>query len=158
MHLPIPSASHDLGFGHDNYPTAPQIPMDLFISKKHPDLAHGELGFADSSGNLVFRTKYISSKRCSSSKWVILDKSRNPIISIYRQKNGYWHGFKGDSEGENQMTFKVQRTLNKIFRTELEVFLVKENSGESASDFKIKGCAFQRSCIIYGGDAIVAQV
>lgn len=38
-------------------------------------------------------------------------------------------------------------------KTELEVFLV-----DSASELKLKGSAFQKSCTIYKGNEILAQV
>ncbi|KAF2296869.1 hypothetical protein P3X46_022136 [Hevea brasiliensis] len=139
------------------YPATLPIPVDLFVSKKHPGLAPSELGFADSLGNLVFRVNRISSKKSSSRKWVLLDESGIPLFSLYRLNNRSWHVFKEGEEGEKKMIFRVQRTLNKFSRSEIEAFLVRENSAESTSDFKVKGCSFQRSCTIYGGNSIVAQ-
>lgn len=54
--------------------------------------------------------------------------------------------------------FRVQRTLSRLTRTEFEVFLVGENREESTSDVKLKGFPFRRSCTIYKGNSIVAQV
>lgn len=53
------------------------IPVDLFISKKHPGLTRGEIGFADSSGNIVFKVN-----RQSSSKTVVLNSAGNPLIFL----------------------------------------------------------------------------
>ncbi|OAY24028.1 protein LURP-one-related 7 [Manihot esculenta] len=139
------------------YPGSLPIPVDLFVSKKHPGLAPSELGFADSLGNLVFRVSRTYSKKSSSRPWVLLDESKIPLFSWCRQDNRSWHVFTGGEEGEKEMVFRVQRTLNKLCRSELEVFLVGENSAESTSDFNVKGCSFQRSCTIYRGNSIVAQ-
>ncbi|XP_052305295.1 protein LURP-one-related 7 isoform X3 [Populus trichocarpa] len=107
------------------YPAVVPIPVDLFVSKKHPGL-NGDLGFADSLGNIVF-------------------------------KKGSWQGFKGGDNREKDLIFRVKRTVKKLTRTELEVFLVGEISRESTPDFKVKGFPFQRSCTIYRSDSIVAQ-
>ncbi|OMO82958.1 hypothetical protein CCACVL1_11652 [Corchorus capsularis] len=135
------------------HPANLPIPVDLFVSKKHPGLPRGVLGFADSSGNIVFRVN-----RPSDDKTVLLDSTGIPLISIYHHQDGSWQGFKGD-DGEKDPLFKVKRIMNKFSNTELEVFLVaeNENQGELTCDFKVKGCHFQRSCTIYKGDSIAAQ-
>ncbi|XVE58948.1 hypothetical protein DITRI_Ditri05aG0004000 [Diplodiscus trichospermus] len=138
------------------HPAKLPIPIDLFVSRKHPGLPRGVLGFADSSGNIVFRVNRQSSKSSSKDKMVLLNSAGNPLISIYRHHDGSWQGFKGN-DGEKDLIFKVQRISNKFTKTELEVFLVTENQGDLTCDFKVKGCHFQRSCTIYKGDSIVAQ-
>uniref|UniRef100_A0A2P2IL34 Protein LURP-one-related 7 n=1 Tax=Rhizophora mucronata TaxID=61149 RepID=A0A2P2IL34_RHIMU len=138
------------------------IPVDLFISKKHPGLARGDLGFADSSGNIVFRAiRHASSgsqKSSDHSKRLVLDAFGNPLFSICRTHKGSWQAFKGADDEEKDSVFRVQRTLNKFMRTELEAFLVGENIGVPTSDLKVKGFPFKRSCTIYTGNSIVAQV
>lgn len=69
-----------------------------------------------------------------------------------------WQGFQGDDDGEKDLMFRVQRTLNRLTRTEFDVFLVRENQEESTSDVKLKGFPCQRSCTIFEGNSIVAQV
>ncbi|KAB2071352.1 hypothetical protein ES319_A08G215900v1 [Gossypium barbadense] len=131
------------------------IPVDLFVSKKHPSLPRGLLAFADSSGNILFRLNSPSHHPKKTLR--LLDSAGDPLISIYRHHDGSWQGFKGD-DGQKDLLFQVQRVSNKFARTELEVFLVAENhQGELTCDFKVKGCHFQRSCTIYKGDSIVAQ-
>ncbi|KAJ6885076.1 LOW QUALITY PROTEIN: hypothetical protein NC652_031933 [Populus alba x Populus x berolinensis] len=58
-----------------------------------------------------------------------------------------WQGFKGGDNRDKNLIFRVKRTVKKLARTELEVFLVGE----------VKSFPFQRSCTIYRGDSIVAQ-
>ncbi|CAL5424664.1 unnamed protein product [Camellia sinensis] len=132
-----------------------QIAIDLFVSKKrHGVTRGGGLRFKDSSGNLVFRVERQSHK--SALKRVLFDASGNPLIYIHRNQNGSWQGFKRDNS-EEVMIFRVERTLNALFRTELDVFPVGENGEESKSDFKMKGSPFHRSCTIYSGNSIMAQ-
>ncbi|KAG8496137.1 hypothetical protein CXB51_009454 [Gossypium anomalum] len=141
------------------YPANAPIPFDLFVSKKHRALPRGVLGFADSSGNIVFKVNRQDSKSSfSHAKAILLDSAGNPLISLYPHNDGSWQGFKGD-DGDKDLIFKVQRVLTKFTRTELEVYLVSENQGqgELTCDFKVIGCHFQRSCTIYKGDSIVAQ-
>lgn len=143
------------------YPATSKIPVDLFVSKKHPGLTRGEVGFGDASGNIVFRVDLRSPKldlHLHPHKRVLLDSSGNSLISMCRDKNGSWQGYKGNDSGENEeLLFRVERTLNRLNRTELEVFLADENRGDSKSDFKVMGFPFQKSCTIYRGNAIVAQ-
>ncbi|EOY34645.1 Uncharacterized protein TCM_042248 [Theobroma cacao] len=138
------------------HPANSPIPIDLFVSKKQPGLPRGVLGFADSSGKIVFRINRQSSQSSADDRTVLLDSAGNPLISIYGHHDGSWQGFNGD-DGKKDLVFKVQRVSNKFTRTELEVFLGAENQGELTCDFKVKGCHFQRSCTIYKGDSLVAQ-
>ncbi|XP_011041825.1 PREDICTED: protein LURP-one-related 7 isoform X2 [Populus euphratica] len=116
------------------YPAAVPIPVDLFVSKKHPGL-NGDLGFADSLGNIVFKVNFDKSSK-SSFKGVLLDASGNPLITVFRDGKGSWQGFKGGDNREKDLIFRVKRTVKKLTRTELEVFLVGEISRESTPDFK----------------------
>lgn len=65
----------------------PAIPIDLFGSKKHRSLGHGELVFADSSGNIALRAKRQSSRPSSDSrhckKMLLLDTAGIPLFSFY---------------------------------------------------------------------------
>ncbi|RVW56886.1 Protein LURP-one-related 7 [Vitis vinifera] len=69
--------------------------------------------------------------------------------------DGSWQCFRGDGSGED-LIFRVERTLNTLTRTEFNIFLGGANC-EDSTDFKMKGCPFQRSCTIYKGNSIVAQ-
>uniref|UniRef100_A0A5B7AXH3 Protein LURP-one-related 7 n=1 Tax=Davidia involucrata TaxID=16924 RepID=A0A5B7AXH3_DAVIN len=138
-----------------------EIPVDLFVSKKHHGLttAGGGLSFTDASGNFVFRVDDSRSDKSTlpRHKRTLLNASGTPLITIYRNQNGSWQGFRGHNSEEKDLIFRVERTLNTFRRTEFEVFLVGENWEDSKSDFKMKGCPFQRSCTIYKGNSIVAQ-
>lgn len=77
---------------------------------------------------------------------------------IFLLQNGCWQGFRGDDSREENFLFRVERTVHTLSRTECEVFLVNGDLEGLKSDFKMKGCPFQRSCTIYSGNSIVAQV
>ncbi|KAM7522006.1 hypothetical protein LguiA_011908 [Lonicera macranthoides] len=132
-----------------------QIPIDLFVSKKDRGLVGdrgGTIRFIDSSANLVFNVLPQSHHNR-----LLVDSSANPLISIRRDQNGCWQGFTGDDSREENFLFRVERTVHTLSRTECEVFLVNGDLEGMKSDFKMKGCPFQRSCTIYSGNSIVAQ-
>ncbi|CAN1266376.1 Protein LURP-one-related 7 [Linum perenne] len=131
--------------GNDSPPVAAnagasQIPVDLFVSKKHPGVPPGNLGFADSSGDVLFRVARLPSPKAWKSTWskkLILNSSGSPLISLHRLDRGSWEGFKGGEDAEKEMIFRVQRTANKLCRAEFEVFLAGESSqDQSKPDFK----------------------
>lgn len=55
-----------------------KIPVDLFISKKHPGLPRGNLGLADSSGNIVYKVDLRYPKHGR----VLLDGAGKPLFSM----------------------------------------------------------------------------
>ncbi|CAA7037952.1 unnamed protein product [Microthlaspi erraticum] len=125
-----------------------RIPVDLFVSKKFPDLSAGDLGFADSSDHLLFILRKSSSTLKS-----LLHSSGAPLFSISRLHNGMWELHKGDVENRKELVLTVKRTANRFSKIELEVSF----TGESSQHLVIKGCPFQKSCTIYSQDSIVAQ-
>ncbi|KAL1192743.1 Protein LURP-one-related 7 [Cardamine amara subsp. amara] len=129
-----------------------RIPIDLFVSKKLPGLSSGDLGFADSSKNLVFILR-----KSSSSLKSLLDSSGAPLFSISRLHNGIWELHKGDVEKRKDLVLMVKRTSNKFNKTELEVSFAGNVAEESSQHLVIKGSPFQKSCTIYSQDSIVAQ-
>ncbi|XP_057953321.1 protein LURP-one-related 7 [Malania oleifera] len=137
------------------YPANLQIPVDLFASRNRWGLiCRGDLRFTDASGNLVFVVgSYSSNSAVPPNKRLLLDPAGNVLITMDRNSNGSWQGFKQDT----QLIFRVERKLKTFSKTELEVFLVGENRGGLDSSFKMIGCPFQRSCTIYRGNSIVAQ-
>lgn len=73
-------------------------------------------------------------------------------------QGGAWQGYRGEGLEWKDLIFRVERTLHSRLRTELEVFFGGENSEGPVPDFRVKGSPFHRSCIIYRGDSIAAQV
>ncbi|XP_061354312.1 protein LURP-one-related 7 [Gastrolobium bilobum] len=130
-----------------------QIPIDLFGSKKHAGVPRGVLAFADSSGNILFKVNPHPPNPDSSDKKLLLDASGNPVFSIYGHHNGSWKCYKGD----NELVFRVQRTLKTLTRVELEVFFYGERSNDEGCDLKVRGSPFNKSCSIYKDADLVAQ-
>ncbi|CAI0399573.1 unnamed protein product [Linum tenue] len=117
------------------------IPVDLFVSKKHPGVPPGDLGFADSSGEILFRVTRVpvsgAWKIAAPCKKLLLDSSGSPLISLHRLDKRSWKGFEGGEDAVKDMIFRVKRTVSTLCRTELEVFLTGQNSGDqSKPDFK----------------------
>ncbi|KAK4274884.1 hypothetical protein QN277_018049 [Acacia crassicarpa] len=141
------------------YPVDGKIAVDLFVSKKHPGLPRGHLAFLDESNNLVFRINPDSPKPSPSNNYKkhLLDVSGDPLLSIYRYHNGSWKCYKGISNEDKDLMFRVQRTKKTLSRVELEVFLTGEKLDESTCDLKVRGSPFQRSCSIYQGNSLLAQ-
>ncbi|RDX61955.1 Protein LURP-one-related 7, partial [Mucuna pruriens] len=138
-----------------------EIPIDLFSSKKHAGVSRGVLAFTDASGNIVFRVNRHPPNPNSSplpkDKKLLLDGSGNTLFSIYRHHNGSWKCYKGDSDENKELVFRVQRTLKTLSRVELEVFFEGERSNDEGCDLKVKGSPFRRSCSIYKDADLVAQ-
>ncbi|KAL9380134.1 hypothetical protein Peur_028616 [Populus x canadensis] len=50
------------------------------------------------------------------------------IYEDCQETKGYWQGFKGGDNRDKNLIFRVKRTVKKLAKTELEVFLVGEVS------------------------------
>ncbi|XP_040992030.1 protein LURP-one-related 7-like [Juglans microcarpa x Juglans regia] len=133
-----------MAYSAAEYPTNLPIPVDLFVSKIHTGLTRGDLGFADTSGRIVFKVNRQSSKS-SANKLEIVDATGKPVISLHRSDNGSWKGYKGDDQKDSIFTVRTEKT-------ELLVSLVNP-----ASELKVKGQPSMKSCTIYKGNDIVAQ-
>jgi len=54
--------------------------------------------------------------------------------------------------------FTVKKIYDRQFKLELEVFLSGTDITDQIPSFRLKGNPFRRSCTIFSGDSIVAQV
>lgn len=129
----------------------PQIPFDLFVKKK----CKGLLSITNPFKSLVYLGQIAASPDRRRRKRLLLDPSGVALISIHRHHDGSWRGFKGDDVADENLLFRVQRTLNTFDRIELDVIIVQQNGEESI--FKMRGSVFWRSCTIYRENSIVAQ-
>ncbi|KAK9998884.1 hypothetical protein SO802_018487 [Lithocarpus litseifolius] len=73
------------------------IPVVLFVLKKHSDLTGGDLRFADTSGDVIFKVNHQSSHN---NKRPFLGSNGNPLIFIYYYHNGSWQGFKAGEDDQ----------------------------------------------------------
>ncbi|KAI3841406.1 hypothetical protein MKX03_000033 [Papaver bracteatum] len=124
------------------HPLTSLIPIDLFVSKKRLSL---NLKFNDACGNLVFRVDDNHHQQSNHDR-VLLDADDNPLIFI------------------NRNTQVEKKFVSKLWKgeIELEVFPVSNGVAAAAKDdedvIKVKGSPFHRSCTIYRGNSIMAQV
>ena len=70
-----------------------------------------------------------------------------------------WEVFRGDSTNASDLLFTVKKASVFQLKTDVDVFLAG-NTAQQASDFKIRGSYFERSCGFYLGnsDTMIAQV
>ncbi|CAA2970571.1 Hypothetical predicted protein [Olea europaea subsp. europaea] len=137
-----------------------QIPFDYFVSKKHKAIESGcVLGFTDSFGNFVYGVQHLSHKSKDHPHCIklFLDASGDTLFSIHRVNKGSWQCFRGKESRDEELIFKVERTVDEFTRTEFEISLTGENNEVSKTELKMKGSPFKRSCTIYKGDSIVAE-
>lgn len=59
---------------------------------------------------------------------------------------------------EKELMFSVNKTLNTFTKLEFDIFLGDGHVEGAEADLKMKGSAFKRSCTIYKGNSIVAEV
>ncbi|KAI4340389.1 hypothetical protein MLD38_025230 [Melastoma candidum] len=130
----------------------PPIPVDFFISRKFAGLSRGELGLANSSGNIVYKVKAHPELRTIK---LVLDVAGRPVCSILQCQGGFWQVFWLHGDDEKDLICDVKITRSSFTRRELEVVMNPGNS--DLLPLKIKGFPFQKSCTIYGSDSVIAQ-
>ncbi|KAL9680546.1 hypothetical protein QQ045_018427 [Rhodiola kirilowii] len=129
---------------------ASQIPVDLFISKKHPGLAAGTIGVADATGNILYTVEPQSHKTNIFSHhtrhFILLDADRHPVMTLSRKDRGCWQGYKSTTDGARKdLIFQTKtKSLRDGVKTQLQVFILKGNPS-------------QRSCTISDHNSILAQ-
>ncbi|KAL8027029.1 hypothetical protein ABFX02_14G068700 [Erythranthe guttata] len=132
-------------------PPNSQIPIDLFVSKKYEGIgSRGFLRFTDSADNLVYTVK-----KSAHSVKLVVDSSGDTLFSIHRISKGSWQGFRVKDE-EKDLIFTVDKTLDESSRTEFKILFAEKND-DSKTEFRMKGCPFNRSCTIYKVNSIVAE-
>ncbi|KAK4376127.1 hypothetical protein RND71_006804 [Anisodus tanguticus] len=146
----------------DEWPPDGQFTFDLFISKKYKSFSDaGNIQFTDSIGNLFFRVdrgqSHNSSPHTHRQK-LILDASDKTLIRLVRLVKGSWQGFMVTDTEEKELIFSVNRTLNTFTKLEFDIFLGDGHGEGAEADLKMKGSAFRRSCTIYKGNSIVAEL
>ncbi|CAM8950127.1 unnamed protein product [Rhodiola kirilowii] len=144
---------------------ASQIPVDLFISKKHPGLAAGTIGVADATGNILYTVEPQSHKTNIFSHhtrhFILLDADRHPVMTLSRKDRGCWQGYKSTTDGARKdLIFQTKtKSLRDGVKTQLQVFIVGPNGelDSTTPHWKLKGNPSQRSCTISDHNSILAQ-
>ncbi|XP_047306441.1 protein LURP-one-related 15-like [Impatiens glandulifera] len=135
--------------------------MELEIVRKVLALTKGNFKINDVNDNELFRMEVQWSLHDSR---ILRDTAGNPIITIRKKMrtiHSRWEVFRGDSHDKNDLLFTAVTSSCLQFKVKLNVFLAK-NEKEEEPDFRLKGCFFKESCIIYTGHdkskTIIAQV
>ncbi|KAG8377098.1 hypothetical protein BUALT_Bualt09G0133200 [Buddleja alternifolia] len=68
-----------------------------------------------------------------------------------------WHVFRGESTDDKDLLFDVKQSSLWQLKTKLDVILAPSIK-QDVSDFRIEGSWFERSCVIYAGNNIIAQM
>uniref|UniRef100_A0A7N0VIB1 Uncharacterized protein n=1 Tax=Kalanchoe fedtschenkoi TaxID=63787 RepID=A0A7N0VIB1_KALFE len=140
---------------------ASQIPIDLFVSKKHPGLAAGVIGFANAAGNIIYTVESVSHKTHifphHSRHFVLQDADGHALMTLTHKNRGCWQGYK--SNGSEDLVFQAKRnSLSDGVKTQIEVFIAGPNGElDSTPTWKLKGNPSQRSCTISDDNSIMAQ-
>ncbi|ERN05369.1 hypothetical protein AMTRI_Chr08g167490 [Amborella trichopoda] len=149
-----------------------EFPVDLYITKRPIHFGPSYLTVTDFNGDPVFTVHH----KFRSKTRLLLDSSKNPILSIH--ENGLLcEAFRVIDGEKRDKIFSVKRSEFSRFKTELEVFIEPENiygnykidnigddtiyydnQGEEICDLVVKGSPYRRSCSVYRGCSIVAQM
>ncbi|KAI3470939.1 hypothetical protein Pfo_027602 [Paulownia fortunei] len=84
-----------------------------------------------------------------------------PIITMMRTKAISWHQqwtvHRGESLEESNLLYTVQKSHSFQLKTQLEVFLASNLTGEIC-DFRVVGSYISQSFKVYKGDTLIAEV
>jgi len=130
-------------------------PIELTVQKRVISFSGGDFNIFDSNGNLILtvdgRAISLSDKR------ILRDQAGNTLITMKRKLPSLherWEAYRGDGTRQENLVFKAGRSSVFQLRTSLEVHL----GCNSHADFKVKGSFFERSCTIYQGTVVIAQM
>ncbi|GLJ38517.1 hypothetical protein SUGI_0784930 [Cryptomeria japonica] len=133
-------------------------PIELTVQKKLLTLSGGDFAITDSNGNVVFR---VAGKVMSlHDRRLLQDAAGNPLLTLKQKMlsmHRRWEAFRGDNSDDKNFAFSARKSSIFQLKTALDVFMAG-NRDEKYSDFRIKGSYFDRSCTIYQGDRILAQM
>ncbi|PKA67241.1 Protein LURP-one-related 15 [Apostasia shenzhenica] len=139
------------------FPATWEIPTDYTVRKRGFGLKGGDFKVFDAYRNLIYEIHGRSFSSSPRRVVTLLDACETPLITAAHLDDG-WQGFRGYSWELNDLLFTVYKTAYSTFKTELEISLLAENLEDQKSKFILRGSPFQRSCTIYSGDSIIAQV
>jgi len=130
-------------------------PIELTVQKKAISLSDGDFKILDSNGNLVLTVdgKVMSIR----DKRILRDQAGNILINMRKKLlslHETWEAYRGEGTSKDNLFFTAGRSSVFQLRTSLEVNL----GSNSHADFKVQGSFFERSCTIYQGTAVIAQM
>ncbi|GLJ38538.1 hypothetical protein SUGI_0785290 [Cryptomeria japonica] len=133
-------------------------PIQLTMQRKRLTHTGGDFTVTDSNRNLVFK---VAGKLFSLHDLRLLqDAAGNRLLTIKRKMfslHRRWEAFRGNISNQQSYAFAAKKSSVFQRKTALDVFMAG-NRDEKLCDFHVKGSYFDRSCTIYQGNRIVAEM
>lgn len=130
-------------------------PVELTVQKRVISFSGGDFNVLDSNGNLLLavdgRVLTVRDTR------ILRDKQGNLLVTLRKKLlslHETWEAYRGEGTRQANLIFSARKSALFQLRTSLKVFL----GNNSHSDFKVKGSFFERSCTIYQGTTVIAQM
>ncbi|XP_068644642.1 protein LURP-one-related 10-like [Aristolochia californica] len=134
-------------------------PLDLTVKKKIVTIfSNTYFQVFDANKNLLFQVK--ADRLRFHTNRILFDAADSPIATMCAKKfswSGKWTIQKGDSKDETNLLFSVKESSKFQLKTNLDVFLPR-NVDEDVCDFHVKPNYWDKSCKIYKGDKVIAEV
>ncbi|XP_057859565.1 protein LURP-one-related 15-like [Cryptomeria japonica] len=131
---------------------------EFTVQRNLPTFSGGDFTVTDANGNVVFKSsgKVLSLHR----RRLLQGAAGNPLLTMEKKiltMHKRWRVFDGDSINGQNFAFSVKRSSVFQLKTSLDVFM-SDNKDEKLCDFHVKSSYFNRSCKIYQGDRVIAEV
>jgi len=130
-------------------------PIELTVQKKVISFSGGDFNVLDSNGNLFLsvdgRVLSLRDKR------ILRDQQGNLLLTMKKKLlslHETWEAYRGEGTKQENLIFTAGKSTLFQLRTSLNVYL----GNNSHSDFKVKGSFFERSCTIYQGRTVIAEM
>lgn len=130
-------------------------PIEITVQKRAVSFSDGDFKILDSNGNQILtvdgRVMSLRDKR------ILRDQAGNILITMRKKLlslHERWEAYRGEGTSQDNLFFTAGRSSVFQLRTSLEVHL----GSNSNADFQVKGSFLERSCTIYQGTAVIAQM
>ncbi|KAH9309841.1 hypothetical protein KI387_037752 [Taxus chinensis] len=132
--------------------------IELTVQRKRLTFTGGDFTVTDSNKNIVLK---VGGKMMSfHDRRLLQDAAGNPLLTMKQKTltmHCRWEAFRGDSSNDKNFAFTAKKSSVFQLKTALDVFMAG-NKDEKVSDFHVKGSYFDRSCTIYQGGRILAEM
>lgn len=130
-------------------------PTELTIQKRVISFSGGDFNILDSNGNLFLA---VDGRALSLRDTRILRDQYGNLLATMRKKllslHDTWEVYRGEGTRPENLIFTARRSTLFQLRTSLKVYL----GNNAHADFKVKGSFFERSCTIYQGTTVIAEM
>lgn len=131
-------------------------PVQLTVQRRPFSFSGGDFNVLDSLGNLLLtvegRAFSLRDKR------ILRDQAGNPLLTMRKKLlslHQKWEAYRGEETRQENLLFTARTSKVIQLRTSLNICLPGSNS---QTDFKVKGSFFERSCTIYQGTTVIAEM